>query len=58
MGRTDGEALEHGWSWINLVATSTAEMGPGHHWDMLDDYFDDGNWRKTTLMDMWLCCLL
>ncbi|KAF7966740.1 hypothetical protein HWV62_37241 [Athelia sp. TMB] len=29
VGRTDGEAPEHGWSDINAVATSTQEMGPG-----------------------------
>jgi hypothetical protein len=50
VGRTDGEAPERGWAQINPVATSTSEMGPGHHQDTLDDHFGDGNWRKTTSM--------
>ena len=29
MGRTDGEALEHGWAAVNAVASSMKEMGPG-----------------------------
>jgi hypothetical protein len=58
VGRTDGEAPEHGWAQINPVATSTAEMGPGHRRDMLDDHFGDGNWRKTTTMgELWSCKL-
>ncbi|KAG2066498.1 hypothetical protein BDR04DRAFT_1129977 [Suillus decipiens] len=39
VGRTDGEAPEHGWSNINLVASSTKAMGPGCHRDTLDDHF-------------------
>jgi hypothetical protein len=50
VGRTDGEAPERGWAQINLVGTSTSEMGPGHRRDTLDDHFSDGNWRKTTSM--------
>lgn len=57
VGRTDGEAPERGWSKINPIATSTAEMGPGHRRDTLDDHFGDGNWKKTTLMGG-LCYLL
>jgi len=52
IGRTDGEAPEHGWSQINLVAISTAEMGPGSRRDTLDDHFGDGNWKKTMLMGL------
>ena len=29
VGRTDGEAPEHGWSNLNDLAYSTREMGPG-----------------------------
>ena len=29
IGRTDGEAPEHGWSNLNDLAYSTREMGPG-----------------------------
>ncbi|KAG1726701.1 uncharacterized protein EDB91DRAFT_1330919 [Suillus paluster] len=39
VGRTDGEAPEHGWANINPVASSTKEMGPGARRDTLDDYF-------------------
>ena len=52
VGRTDGEAPERGWAQINPVATSTAEMGPGHRRNTLDDHFGDGNWKKTTLMGL------
>ena len=44
VGRTDGEAPERGWSQINAATTSTAEMGPGHRRDTLDDHFGDVNW--------------
>ncbi|KAM6497177.1 hypothetical protein JOM56_007650, partial [Amanita muscaria] len=48
MGRTDGEAPEHGWAATNAVANSTKEMGPGSRRDTLDDHFGDYNWRKVT----------
>ncbi|KAG1902615.1 uncharacterized protein F5891DRAFT_1127573 [Suillus fuscotomentosus] len=38
MGRTDGEAPDHGWANINPVATSTREMGPGSRRDTLDNH--------------------
>ncbi|KAG1885253.1 hypothetical protein F4604DRAFT_1878622 [Suillus subluteus] len=47
VGRTDGEAPERGWANINLVASSTKEMGPGARRDTLDDYFGDSNWKKV-----------
>ncbi|TFK60790.1 hypothetical protein BDN72DRAFT_778956, partial [Pluteus cervinus] len=50
VGRTDGEAPERGWSHINPIATSTAEMGPGSRRDTLDDHFGDWNWKKTCQM--------
>ncbi|KAG2055338.1 hypothetical protein BDR06DRAFT_970839 [Suillus hirtellus] len=50
MGRTDGEAPEHGWANINPVTTSTHEMGPGSRRDTLDDHFGDFNWKKVTNM--------
>ena len=48
VGRTDGEAPERGWSYINGVASRTKEMGPGSRRDTLDDHFGDYNWRKIT----------
>ncbi|KAG1797309.1 uncharacterized protein HD556DRAFT_1431085 [Suillus plorans] len=50
VGRTDGEAPERGWADINLIATSTREMGPGSRRDTLDDHFNDWNWKKVCSM--------
>ena len=50
VGRTDGEAPERGWAQINPVATSTAEMGPGHRRDTLDD-------QTTTMGEPQFCNL-
>ncbi|KAG1738072.1 uncharacterized protein EDB91DRAFT_1249369 [Suillus paluster] len=47
VGRTDGEAPEHGWSNINPVTSSTKAMGPGCRRDTLDDHFGDWNWKKV-----------
>ncbi|KAH9917223.1 uncharacterized protein B0H18DRAFT_883995, partial [Fomitopsis serialis] len=46
VGRTDGEAVERGWSAVNGFSGSTREMGPGARRDLLDDVFADYNWRK------------
>ena len=46
VGRTDGEAPEHGWSNTNALSSSTKEMGPGSRRDTLDDHFGDMNWKK------------
>jgi hypothetical protein len=46
VGRTDGEAAEHGWAEVNPLAASTKEMGPGSRRDTLDAHFGDYNWRK------------
>ncbi|KAJ7271751.1 hypothetical protein C8J57DRAFT_1226330 [Mycena rebaudengoi] len=46
VGMTDGEAPERGWAHINHLATSTREMGPGFRRDVLDDNFNDWNWKK------------
>ncbi len=48
VGHTDGEAIEHTWSEINPLTTSTREMGPGSCRDVLDYHFGDQNWRKLT----------
>ncbi|KAH9829413.1 uncharacterized protein C8Q71DRAFT_888932 [Rhodofomes roseus] len=48
VGRTDGEAVERGWSAVNGFSGSTRDMGPGARRDMLDDVFADYNWRKIT----------
>ena len=50
IGRTDGEAPEHGWSEANAMAVSTKEIGPGSCCDTLDDHFGDHNWGKIANM--------
>ena len=39
VGHTDGEAPERSWVNINLVASSTKEMGPGGRRNVLDNHF-------------------
>ncbi|KAJ7429392.1 hypothetical protein B0H11DRAFT_1768215 [Mycena galericulata] len=46
VGMTDGEAPERGWSSLNPLATSTAEMGPGMRRDTINDAFNDWNHKK------------
>ncbi|KAG2114218.1 uncharacterized protein F5147DRAFT_743967 [Suillus discolor] len=52
IGRTDGEAPEHGWADINPITTSTCKMGPGSRRDTLDDHFNDWNWKKICAMGL------
>ncbi|KAJ8703433.1 hypothetical protein PTI98_002055 [Pleurotus ostreatus] len=47
VGCTDGEGVEHMWSWLNKVAHSASMMGPGGRQDTLDDFCNFWNWRKT-----------
>lgn len=47
VGRTNSEAPERGWANINLVASSTKEMGPGNCRDTLNNHFGDYNWKKV-----------
>ncbi|KAG8216254.1 hypothetical protein J3R82DRAFT_8297 [Butyriboletus roseoflavus] len=58
VGCTDGEAPECGWANINLVASSTKEMGPGSRRDTLDDFFSDWNWKKTISLSKSSCITL
>ncbi|KIM66480.1 hypothetical protein SCLCIDRAFT_21951 [Scleroderma citrinum Foug A] len=46
VGQTDGEEPKRGWANLNAAASSTKDMGPGHHRDTLDDYLGDWNWKK------------
>ncbi|KAJ7248075.1 hypothetical protein C8J57DRAFT_1673431 [Mycena rebaudengoi] len=46
VGQTDGEAPERGWANANPLAGSTQEMGPGSRRDVLDDHFNDWNYKK------------
>ena len=47
VGRTHGETVEQEWSYINLAALSTREMGPGARHSALDDSWGGWNWRKV-----------
>ncbi|KAF9488152.1 hypothetical protein BDN71DRAFT_1499587 [Pleurotus eryngii] len=47
VGHTNGEGVEHMWSWLNKVAHSTSMMGYGGRQDMLDNFCNFWNWRKT-----------
>ncbi|KAJ7092128.1 hypothetical protein C8R43DRAFT_908179, partial [Mycena crocata] len=51
VGQTDGESPERGWSHINPLATSTREMGPHLRREVLDDHFNDCNWKKILGME-------
>ncbi|PBL01526.1 hypothetical protein ARMGADRAFT_1022997 [Armillaria gallica] len=58
VGQTDSKAPEWMWASSNLVASSTKEMAPGLWRNMLDDHFNDHNWRKvTTIVVMLLRCI-
>ena len=50
VGRTDGEAPEHGWAEVNPLAASTKEISPGSRRDTLDAHFGFYNWKKSTRM--------
>ncbi|KIJ29008.1 hypothetical protein M422DRAFT_189061 [Sphaerobolus stellatus SS14] len=47
VGRTCGEIVETNWASLNLLATSTREMGEGHRKDTLTDAMIDTNWCKA-----------
>ncbi|KAE9393946.1 hypothetical protein BT96DRAFT_943519 [Gymnopus androsaceus JB14] len=43
VSQTDTEGPECAWAVSNSLAGSTKKMGPGSHWDMLDEHFGDWN---------------
>jgi hypothetical protein len=45
--RADGEGVERIWAWLNGIASTTKELGPGGQSDMLDDFLGHHNWMKT-----------
>ncbi|KAJ7575193.1 hypothetical protein C8J56DRAFT_801798 [Mycena floridula] len=49
-GRSDGEAVERGWSWLNRLRRSIKEMGPGSWRDTIEDHVSFHNWQKVTGM--------
>ena len=46
-GETDGEGIERLWSWLNKAAPSAKEMTPAARHELLDDFCNFTNWRKT-----------
>ncbi|KAJ6522124.1 hypothetical protein DFH09DRAFT_1251026 [Mycena vulgaris] len=54
VGQTDGEAPERGWANINRLATSTREMAPHLRREVLDDHFNDWNWKKILAMGVFM----
>ncbi|KAJ7127920.1 hypothetical protein C8R44DRAFT_616252 [Mycena epipterygia] len=53
VGMTDGEVPERGWSDLNPLATSTAEMGPGMRRDTINDAFNHWNHKKIIGFGKW-----
>ncbi|KAJ7573010.1 hypothetical protein C8J56DRAFT_1008492 [Mycena floridula] len=45
--RSDGEAVERGWSWMNRLRRSIKEMGPGSWRDTIEDHVSFHNWQKV-----------
>ncbi|KAL0568415.1 hypothetical protein V5O48_013569 [Marasmius crinis-equi] len=45
-GKTDGEAPERCWSWLNVIARSVSMMTAGARWDTMDDFANAWNYRK------------
>ncbi|KAJ7079804.1 hypothetical protein B0H15DRAFT_953890 [Mycena belliarum] len=54
VGQTDGEAPERGWANINRLAMSTREMSPHLRREVLDDHFNDWNWKKILAMGVFM----
>jgi len=45
-GQVDGEVMETLWAVLNKVSGMTRAMSGYHRQEMLDDYMNDGNWKK------------
>ena len=43
---TDGEQIESGWAQSTGMATWTRESGPNTRRNILDDHWNESNWRK------------
>ncbi|KAK1221816.1 hypothetical protein PQX77_015369 [Marasmius sp. AFHP31] len=51
VGKTDGEAIERIWSWLNGCARSLSMMTAGARWDTMDDFMSYWNYRKTVNLE-------
>lgn len=45
-GQIDGEVMETIWSVLDKVSGLTRSMSKAHRQEILDDYINDGNWKK------------
>lgn len=48
--QVEGEIMETLWSGLDEVAGLTQAMSLAHRQEVLDDYMNDSNWRKTVRM--------
>lgn len=46
-GMVDGEILETLWSTLNSISPSMRTASLAHRSEVLDDYMNDSNWKKT-----------
>lgn len=58
VGRTEGEAPERNWSWLNGAARCISMMGPGGRQDTLDDMCGFANWKKVVGLGKSLLCFV
>ncbi len=54
-GQVDGEIMETLWSILNKVSGMTRSMSKYHRQEVLDDYMNDGNWKKLVKSGEWKC---
>ena len=47
VSHTAGELIETAWAKANNIGPSMYEMLPGHHYDVLNDFYNFWNWWKT-----------
>lgn len=50
VSKTDGEAPERNWSWLNCATCCISVMGPGGWQDTLDDFCGFSNWKKVVAL--------
>ncbi|KAL0565089.1 hypothetical protein V5O48_016945 [Marasmius crinis-equi] len=48
-GRTDGEAPERCWAWLNSIARCASMMTAGMRWDTMDDFANAWNYKMLNL---------
>ncbi|KAL0563357.1 hypothetical protein V5O48_018711, partial [Marasmius crinis-equi] len=51
VGKTNREAPERCWSWLNTIARSVSMMTAGARWDTMDDFANAWNYRKMVNLE-------